>query len=87
MLTFKVQDMTCGHCVKTITAAVVRVDADAVLEFDLAARQVRVEPQTASAEALRDAMASAGYTAELSTAALTAEARSPASAPRKCCCG
>jgi copper chaperone len=87
MLTFKVQDMTCGHCVKTITAAVVRVDANAVLEFDLAARQVRVQPRTASAEALRDALASAGYTAELSTAAQTAAANSCASAPRGCCCG
>ena len=87
MLTFTVQEMTCGHCVKSIAAAVARVDADAVLEFDLAARQVRIKPVEADAEALRCAMALAGYTAALSTPGLTAETNGRASASRKCCCG
>jgi copper chaperone len=87
MLTFQVQDMTCGHCVKAITSAVRGVDADAVLDFDLAAHQVRIESVTAGVEALRAAMVSAGYTAALSTAAPSAKAGPCASASRQCCCG
>jgi len=87
MLIFQVQDMTCGHCVKAITAAVQEADAGAVLEFDLAAHRVRIEPVHAGAEALRDAMVSAGYTAELAPTAPPAEASSRASASRQCCCG
>ena len=37
---FSVQDMTCGHCVATITDAVKAVDPASHCEFDLAARRV-----------------------------------------------
>ena len=67
MLTFQVKDMTCGHCVATITKAVHAVDAGAALETDLATHQVRVEsglPGAVIEAAIRDA----GYTPTSSTA-------------------
>jgi copper chaperone len=87
MLTFRVQDMTCGHCVRAITAAVQSVDTDAVLEFDLAAHEVRVESANASAESLLGVIKTAGYTPELATAKPIASVDSCASTSRKCCCG
>jgi copper chaperone len=87
MLIFQVQDMTCGHCVKAITTALRGVDPDATLHFDLAAHQVRIEPVTAGAEALRAAVVSAGYTAELSTSAPITKVGSCATTTRQCCCG
>ena len=50
-------DMSCGHCVKTITAVVQRVDALARLEVDLPAKTVRIEsaePRERFATALAD---------------------------------
>ena len=52
--------MTCGHCVKTVTAAVQRLDPQAQVSTDLATHQVRVDTS-----ALRDgvirALTDAGY--------------------------
>ena len=62
MIAFKVDDMTCGHCVSTITKALAAVDQGAKVDFDLAAHQVRIEPVAADAEELRDAIEEAGYT-------------------------
>ena len=63
MLVFEVPDMSCNHCVKSITEAVKAVDAGAQLNFDLPARRVSVEPAGASAEALKAAIEEAGYSA------------------------
>jgi copper chaperone len=62
MIAFEVNDMTCGHCVGTITKALQAVDKDASLRFDLASHQVRVEPASADAETLEAAIREAGYT-------------------------
>ena len=54
---FTLPDMTCGHCVKVVTAAVAKVDAQARLEVDLPSHGVRVEsslPREAFARALDD---------------------------------
>ena len=61
MITFQVQDMTCGHCVATITKAVQGVDAGARVETDLATHVVRIESAGAPA-ALEAAFRNAGYT-------------------------
>jgi copper chaperone len=61
MITFEVGDMSCGHCVATITEAVKAVDPGARVEVDLAARAVRIEPAGADARALADAIREAGY--------------------------
>jgi copper chaperone len=62
MIAFTVNDMTCGHCVSTITRAIAAVDAGARVTVDLAAHRVAIEPQAANAEALGAAIAEAGYT-------------------------
>lgn len=62
MITFEVQDMSCGHCVSTITAAVKALDAQARVQIDLASRRVDIEPASADAAALREAITEAGFT-------------------------
>lgn len=43
MRTFKVQGMSCGHCQRAITQALLELDADARVEVDLAAGEVRID--------------------------------------------
>lgn len=62
MLTYRVDDMTCGHCASTITNAVRAVDAGAKVQIDLAQHLVTVEPTEAEASELDDAITAAGYT-------------------------
>ncbi|WP_019142960.1 heavy-metal-associated domain-containing protein [Noviherbaspirillum massiliense] len=61
MLEFQVEDMTCGHCVSTITKAIKGADANASVEVDLAKHLVRVEG-SAGGEEIADAIREAGYT-------------------------
>ncbi len=62
MISFQVDDMTCGHCVSTITGAVKAVDRNATVRIDLSAHRVEIEPDSASAQQLRAAIEEAGYT-------------------------
>lgn len=62
MFAFEVNDMSCGHCVSTITKALKDVDKDARVQIDLAAHRVEVEPASAGAQELADAIKEAGYT-------------------------
>jgi copper chaperone len=62
MIAFEVKDMTCGHCVSTITQAVKGADRDAKVSVDLARQRIEIEPRDADAQALRDAIEDAGYT-------------------------
>lgn len=57
---FNVPDMTCGHCVKTITQAVQAIDAKAQVQADLATHSIGVT-STASTASLSAAIAAAGY--------------------------
>ena len=52
--------MTCGHCVKTVTAAAQRLDPAARVEADLASHRVTVQT-SAPREALVKALADEGY--------------------------
>ena len=61
MIEFKVDDMTCGHCVAAITQAVKDVDAQGRVEVDLQAKRVRVESARPAAQ-IRAAIEEAGYT-------------------------
>jgi copper chaperone len=63
MIAFKVSDMTCGHCVSTITKAVKEVDGTATLDISLPEHLVRVESKASRAD-LQHAIAEAGYTPE-----------------------
>ena len=62
MIAFQVNDMTCGHCVSTITKALKAADGGAKVQIDLASHRVQVEPAAADAEELADAIKEAGYT-------------------------
>jgi len=69
MIVFTVNDMTCGHCVGSITKAVKAVDADAQLQIDLPTRRVQIDATQASAAELSAAIENAGYTPVAQTAA------------------
>lgn len=62
MQTFRVDDMSCGHCVSTITKAIRGADKKATVTIDLSQHLVTVEPTEADAQELSDAIAEAGYT-------------------------
>lgn len=62
MISFEVNDMTCGHCVSTITKAVKAEDQDAKVTIDLARHRVDIDTPRASAKELGDAIREAGYT-------------------------
>ncbi|WP_233234778.1 heavy-metal-associated domain-containing protein [Bordetella sp. LUAb4] len=57
-LQYQVPDMTCGHCVKTITGAVTAAVPGATVEADVASHRVTVSgtnDHTAVEAAIRDA--------------------------------
>ena len=60
MTTFKVPEMSCGHCKAAIEKAVAGVDASAVVAVDLDSRTVKVD-SSADIGALQAAMKTAGY--------------------------
>lgn len=57
---FIVSDMTCNHCVQTITRAVQALAPEAAVVTDLAAHRVSID-SSADAAALRAAIADEGY--------------------------
>lgn len=60
MIELTLPTMTCGHCVKTVTATVQRVDANAQLRIDLPTHKVQIE-STHAAEEFAGALAEEGY--------------------------
>ena len=84
MISFQVNDMSCGHCVGAITKALQSVDAAAKVRFDLAAHRVHIEPGEADAAALSAAIEQAGYT-PIRIDAASGSAAAPAR--KGCCCG
>lgn len=62
MITFQVDDMSCGHCVAAITRAVKEADGEAQVQVDLGTHRVRIEPAAADANTLAQAIREAGYT-------------------------
>ena len=55
-------DMTCGHCVKTVTQVVQQLDPAARVQADLSHHKVTVETTTPT-ETLKAALADEGYPA------------------------
>lgn len=85
MIAFEVKDMTCGHCVSTITKAVKAVDDNANVRVDLGSHRVYIEPTNASAGELSSAIMESGYTPVPAD-----EAPNEGGVTRKrggCCCG
>lgn len=62
MITFHVNDMTCGHCAGLINKALKAIDDDSKVTIDLERRLVTVVSTQSSIEDIRDAIAEAGYT-------------------------
>ena len=84
MITFEVKDMSCGHCASSISKAVASVDRGAKVQVDLAAHRVHIEPTTATAQQLSDAIKDAGY----SPVVIGGISPVPAATKRSgCCCG
>jgi len=61
MYSFRVSDMTCGHCVATVEKAVKSVDAAASVKIDLANIAVEIE-STKPVARFAEAIEEAGYT-------------------------
>ncbi|MFC3163374.1 heavy-metal-associated domain-containing protein [Ciceribacter thiooxidans] len=58
---FRVEDMTCGHCAKSVKTALADALPGAEVSVDLVSHEVRVAGDAAKAEA---AIREAGYTPE-----------------------
>ena len=87
MTTFEIKDMTCGHCVGVITKAVKAVDANAVLQIDLATHRVDIDAPAADSAHLSEAIQQAGYTPVLVEAPVEPMAAKATPARGGCCCG
>ena len=87
MISFQVVDMTCGHCVSSITKAVKAVDGDAKVQIDLATHRVDIEPTGTDAAELSDAIKEAGYTPVAIAVASCPVTTVGAPARKGCCCG
>ncbi|RZS57275.1 heavy-metal-associated domain-containing protein [Sphaerotilus mobilis] len=59
-IAFELPTMTCGHCVKAVTAAIQTVDKQAQVVIDLPTHQVRVDTGASQAQ-LAQALKEAGY--------------------------
>jgi len=53
-------DMTCNHCVRTVTETVRKLDPAARLDFELPTHKVRIE-STRPVEEISSALAEEGY--------------------------
>jgi copper chaperone len=60
VMKFAVPDLSCGHCVSTVTRVIKALDPQATVEADVAGKTVTTAT-TASSEAVVRAMAEAGY--------------------------
>ncbi|MDE3011826.1 MAG: heavy-metal-associated domain-containing protein [Pseudomonadota bacterium] len=62
MITFLVEDMTCGHCEATLRKALGAIDPEARVQIDLPAHLVQVESVRLDSKAVAEAISAAGYT-------------------------
>ncbi|MFO1217118.1 MAG: heavy-metal-associated domain-containing protein [Burkholderiaceae bacterium] len=60
MIELKLPDMTCGHCARTVTQTVQKVDAQAKVEIDLPTHLVRIE-SSRERDAFAKALTEEGY--------------------------
>ena len=64
MQLFRVQGMTCGHCVRAVTQAIIGDDPAADVNVDLSSGRVQVN-SALSAERIIELIAEEGYQASL----------------------
>lgn len=63
MTTYKVPDMTCGHCAGVVTETLKSLDPAAEIKVEVMKKEVSVTSK-ASAETILAALADAGYPAQ-----------------------
>jgi copper chaperone len=68
MYEFRVDGMTCSHCVSAVTRSVLHADGAAKVKVDLFANLVHVE-STTDIDVIKDAIIDAGYAVTGSTTA------------------
>jgi copper chaperone len=78
MLRYTIEDMTCGHCVQTITKALNGLDPAAAVSIDLGSKTVDVTT-AADRQAVEGTIRDAGYTP------VAARTGGEAPAGRSCC--
>lgn len=62
MTTFHIPDMTCGHCKATVEKAIIVLDPEAHINFDMEARRIALDSVMEVAK-VQAALAEAGYPA------------------------
>ena len=62
MISFQVNDMSCRHCVATITQALQRADPAAKIQITLPAHRVEVDSSQIDAATAKRLIEEAGYT-------------------------
>lgn len=88
MLTFRVDDMNCGGCTRSIANAVRAVDTTAQVQVDLARKHVRIQSAAGDEVLFRRAIAAAGFSAVPVVANPTARTNADAcGCNNKCGCG
>lgn len=60
MIEMTLPTMTCGHCVRTVTETVQRVDGQATVQIDLPSHRLQIE-STLPAQVFADALTEEGY--------------------------
>ena len=60
MPTFTVDGMNCGHCTKTITTAILKLDPQAQVVTDIPQKTVKIQ-STKGADQLKETIVDAGY--------------------------
>lgn len=63
MASYKIEDMSCAHCVSTIEAAVKRIDPTATVRADLDTKLVEITSTSEPAK-VQAALTEVGYEAE-----------------------
>lgn len=80
MIELDVKEMTCGHCVRSVTEAVKSIDPQASVQVDLERGRVSVDGTPSEGELIA-ALQEAGY-----PAAVASEGARPVAARKGCCC-
>jgi copper chaperone len=60
MITLSIPNISCGHCVRSITSAVQELDPAAVVQVDVTARTANID-SAADLQTVRDKLAAEGY--------------------------
>ncbi len=87
MIAFEVKDMTCGHCVSTITQAVKALDSRAEVQVDLVTHRVEINASDIPAARWSEVIQGAGYTPVEVLAGARPATAGLAPVRKGCCCG